>query len=233
LLQAKVRRGTSVRRAAYALLMALSAVVLLLNVHLQKAYFIEGEQKERVLVSAVLDAAGPLRAAGREPVFLLDRSSKEVFPKAQLQEALRPSSAWDRVVQMGAFVFKRYFAGITASTTFHFSEIYFFSCCPSSAPVTFNFYADWAGQPRPLVYKREEPFRLTEDADHYTIGYASTEVWNDPSYRGEFRVYPKRNHVLMIVHIGEATFRLGGPLTYTLMPYHEPGSGDGATRRGI
>lgn len=233
LLQAKVRRGAASWPAAYSLSVAALAVVLLLNLHLQKAHFVEGEQKERALVGAVLDAAERLRAGGREPVFLLDRSAKEAFPKAQLQQALSRPSGWDKVVQVGAFVLKRYFSGITASTTFHFSEIYFFSCCPASAPVTFNFYADWAGRPLPLVYKREEPFRLIEEADHFTIGYASTEAWNDPSYRGEFRTYAKQDHVLMVLHIGESTFRLGGPLTYSFKPYRGSGTGEGSTQREL
>jgi hypothetical protein len=137
------------------------------------------------------------------------------------------------MAKVGSFIFKRYFSGITASTTFHFNEIYFFSCCPSAAPVTFNFYADWVGQPRPLVYKREEPFRLIEDAEQYTIGYASTEIWNAPSYAGEFRTYSKRSHVMMVLKIEESTFRLGGPLAYSLEAYETPRIADVSMPGGV
>lgn len=222
LLQVWACRRSSGQAITMSLAVAMFAVVLLLNLHIQKAHFVEGGQKERALVKVVLDADEQLRAGWREPIFLLDRTVKDAFPRAQLQRALGPETGGSRMARMGSFVLKRYFSGITASTVFHFSEIYFFSCCPSSAPVTFNFYADWAGKPRPLVYKREEPFRLTEDAEQYTIGYASTEVWNDPSYAGEFRTYSKRSHVMMVLKIEESTFRLGGPLAYSLKAYETP-----------
>jgi hypothetical protein len=233
LFQGKMRWNAVAWKGSYSLAIASLAVVLLLNLQIQKAYFIEGEQKERALVAAVLDAGSRIRKEGQEPIFLLDRSAKSAFPRAQLQRSLVESTIGGKMAKVGSFIFKRYFSGITASTTFHFNEIYFFSCCPSAAPVTFNFYADWVGQPRPLVYKREEPFRLIEDAEQYTIGYASTEIWNAPSYAGEFRTYSKRSHVMMVLKIEESTFRLGGPLAYSLEAYETPRIADVSMPGGV
>jgi len=82
------------------------------------------------------------------------------------------------------------------------------------------------------VYKREEPFRVTEDAEKYTIGYANTEVWDDPLKPGEFRSYPKQAYELVVFEIGESTFRLGGAVAYSLKPYEEAGADGGASQRG-
>lgn len=210
----------------------LLAVVLLVNLAIQKAHYVEGEKKERALVGAVLDARERLLARGREPIFLLDRATKGSFPLAQLRLSLNESSWWGRFGKVAGFLFERHFVRTTISTSFHFNGIYFFWCCPASAPVTFNFYADWQGRPRPVVYKREEPFRVTEDAEKYTIGYANTEVWDDPLKPGEFRSYPKQAYELVVFEIGESTFRLGGAVAYSLKPYEEAGADGGASQRG-
>lgn len=231
LVQDRARSSRISRRAALAAAGGALAVILLLNLQLQKAYYTEGEQKERALVSAVLDHRDRWREEGREPVFLLDRSLKEAFPRAQLQRSVSEPGG-GKLAKVGAFVLKRYFSGITSSTAFNFGEIYLFSCCPSAAPVTFNFYSDWAGRPRPVVYKREEPFRLTEEDDRYILGYASTEVWNDPSHEGTFQAYPKQSHALVVMEIGEPTFHLGGPLTYTFKAYEATKVVDAPARGG-
>lgn len=203
----------------YAVATALLAVVLLLNLQIQKAHYIEAEQKERGLVEAVLNENIRMLAEGRRPIFLIEKTAEIVFPFTQLRRALNEPTVWGKVAKVGHFLFQRHFVDVNASTSLNFSEIYFFWCCPSSAPVTFNFFADWTEQPRPIVYKREEPFRLTEDQERYMIGYANTEIWKDPSYQGEFQSYPKKTHELVVLEIGESTFKLGGPLAYSFKKY--------------
>jgi hypothetical protein len=209
------RRGDAVFFSA----MGLLGVVLLLNVQLQKAHYVEAEKKERALVDAVLDAKQRLGEEGKEPIFLLNRASKMAFPRAQLRQALHEPTVEGKAKKVASFLSQRYFTQPTLSTNFHFNGICFFWCGPHSASHTFNFYAEWREVPPPAVYKWEEPFRLSEDPGHFTLGYLDTDVWTSPSAPGEFRSYIKRDYRLIVMEIGESTFRLGGLLDYKFRPY--------------
>ncbi len=213
------------REAAFFVITGLLGV-LLLNIQLQKAHYAEAEKKERALIDAVLEARPRLAEGGQEPIFMLERSIKVATSRAKLRDALGTSSLREKFFGIGEFIFERYFTQPLVSTSFHFNGIFFFGCCPYSAPHIFNFYADRLGVARPVVYKREEPFRLMEEPNQYRLGYLPTAVWQDPSDKGEFRSYDKRSHQVMVMEIGESTFHLGGALTYAFKRF------DGAGRQG-
>lgn len=197
----------------YGLLMVLG-LVWMFNIQFQKAQYLEASHKERALVDAVLREDARMRGEGQAPIFLLRRTENEPSPRARLRLALASPDATGKAIGVAGFLVDRYFTRSTVSTVFHLNSIFFFWCCPSSAPRTFNFYADWRGVPRPLVYKWEEPFRLTDDEERVTLGYLQTEIWQEPSRQVHFQSYPKRDHRLVVVDIGEHTFQLGGALTY-------------------
>lgn len=217
----------------YAVATGLIAIVLALNLQIQKAYFVEAERKEHGLVEAVLKENERMLAEGRKAIFLIERASRQVFPFVQLRQALNEATVWDKMNRVGRFVVQRHFTGVNSSTNLHFNEIYFFWCCPFSAPITFNFFADWEGRPRPIVYKREEPFRLSENPEYYRIGYANTEIWNDPAYLGEFKTYPKDTYELVVMEIGESTFQLGGQMVYAFGKYNGQGTIGAMVRKDL
>ncbi|TAJ24086.1 MAG: hypothetical protein EPO64_09980 [Nitrospirae bacterium] len=202
--------------AFYALWSAM-LVVLLLNLQLQKAVYIEAERKERAVVSTILDARARVPDGEKEPIFLLDREAKLVTPRVQLRHALSEPSVWGKVVGVSHVALERYFLAPPVPTSFHLEGIYWFW---SKA---FEFYADLEGRPRPLVYRLEDPFNLTEEAETYRIGYQPREVWEDPSDTSGFRVYPKSRYELVVVKIAESSFRFGGSLEYAFLPYREGG----------
>ncbi|GEM_PF-2104785 len=197
---------------------SLVASLLLLNLQIQKVSYVEADWKERVLVEAVFQAHQQARTEWREPIFLLERGTKMLTPRERLRQALSEPTATAKLAGLGQFVWDRHFAGNSSSTSFNFDGIYFFWCCPATAQVTFNFYADWLGKPRPSVFKREGSFHFEEASDAYTIGYAAQEVWDRPGQPGEFHSYPKNRFQIVVMEIGEPTFHLGGPLTYTFKP---------------
>jgi len=199
-------------------------VVLLLNIELQKTQYVDAERKELTLVDAVLETNQRLQSEGQTPIFLLHRQAKIASPRAKLREALNMSPAPLRFMGLASFLCERYLTQPTVSTSFHFNGIYLFWCCPASAQSTFDFFADWRGVPRPVVFKQEEPFRLSEDSMHYHIGYPQTEVWQEPSTAGgTFSAYPKKDYQLVVMEIGESTFLPGGPLQYRFQPYRGEG----------
>jgi len=211
-------------RAALFFVMTGLLGVLLLNIQLQKAHYVEAEEKERALVDAVLEARPRLAEGGQEPIFMLDRSVKVATSRAKLRDALGEASLGEKLTGIGEFVFERYLTQPLVSTSFHLNGIMMFGCCPNTTSHAFNFYADSRGVPRPLVYKYEEPFRLMDEQSRYILGYLPAAVWQDPSDKGEFRSYDKRNHQLMVVEIGESTFHLGGALTYAFKQFDGAGS---------
>ena len=217
----------------YAAVAGLLAMVLALNLQIQKAYYVEAERKERGLVEAVLHENERLLAEGRKPIFLLERASRQVFPFVQLRQALSDTTVWGKIKRVSRFVIQRHFTGVNSSTNLHFNEIYFFWCCPFSAPVTFNFFADREGRPRPIVYKLEEPFRLTEIPEQYRIGYANTEIWNDPAHPGDFQSYSKNTYELVLMEIGESTFKLGGQMVYAFGKYGQEGTTGAMVSKGL
>ena len=195
-------------------------VVLLLHTQLQKDQYLEAQDKESAVVSAVLDSAQRLRAEGRTPIFLLHRQAQIASPRAKVREALNTSPAPLRFMGLARFLWERYLTQPTVSTSFHLNGIHLFSCCPATAQPTFDFYADWRDVPRPVVFKQEEPFRLSEEAMAYRLGYPPTEVWQEPSTGGDtLSTYPKKDYQLVVMDIGESTFLPGGPLQYRVQSY--------------
>ena len=194
--------------------------VLLLNIQLQQTQYVDAERKELALVDAVLETNQRLRSESRTPIFLLHRQVQIASPRAKLREVLDRSSALLRFAGLAGFLWERYLTQPTVSTSFHFNGIYLFWCCPASAQSTFDFFADWRGVPRPVVFKQEEPFRWSEDPTYYHIGYLQTEVWQGASTAKEaFATYPKKDYQLVVMDIGESTFLPGGPLQYRVQPY--------------
>lgn len=213
------------RMVAFHGTMGMVIVLLLINIQLQKAQYVEADFKERALIGAIFEEERLYRE-GPQPIFLLNRTEKLVPPRTQLREVLSQPSFADRLTGVVSFLVKRYFIAPAVSTSFHLNGIMMFGCCPNTTPYIFNFYADSNGVPRPLVYKDEEPFRLMDEQNQYTLGYLPTGIWQEPSVKGEFQSYDKRNHQLMVMEIGPSTFHLGGALTYVFKQF------DGAGRRG-
>lgn len=217
LLQDLVSKGMRVSQAVFYAIVFIVITVLLLNIQLQKAVYLEAERKERALIDAVLEARARLPEGAKEPIFLLDRTVRLVSPRARLRQALGEPSLTGKVAGLTAFVIARYFTEPPVPTSFHFEGVYWFW---SKA---FSFYADLQGTPRPVVYRREEPFRLSEDPEAYTLGYLPTEVWQNPSDRSGLRSYPLKSYEPVVMEIGEPTFRLGGPLVYAFKPFDGAG----------
>lgn len=206
--------------------MGVMIALLLMNIQLQKAQYVEADLKERALISAVFEEAR-LHRNGPQPIFLLNRTEKLVPPRIQLREVLRQPSWAHRLMGVASFLVTRYFVAPPVSTSFHLNGIMMLSCCPNTTPYTFNFYADSKGVPRPLVYKYEEPFRFVNEENRYILGYLPTGIWQEPSDRGEFQSYDKRTHHMLVMEIGESTFHLGGALTYAFTPFDGAGRAAG------
>lgn len=200
--------------------------LLLVNIQIQKFSYVEASRKEEALIAAVFAERERIRERemGTEPIFLLHRESRMVSPRVQLRRVLQEPAVLGKVGGLTSFMVGRYFTVPTVSTSFHFNGIFFFGCCPQTAAYTFDFYADWRGVPRPLVYKWEDPFTLTEESDRFTLGYPPTQVWEDRSQPGEFHSFSKREHQLVVLDIGESTFDLGAPLVYEFRPYQGSGA---------
>lgn len=213
------------RMVAFHGAMGMVIVLLLINIQLQKAQYVEADFKERALIGAIFEEERLYRE-GPQPIFLLSRAEKLVPPRIQLREALHLGSFKEKTVGVASFLVKRYFIAPAVSTSFHLNGIMMFGCCPNTTPYIFNFYADSNGVLPPLVYKDEEPFRLMDEQNQYTLGYLPTGIWQEPSVKGEFQSYDKRNHQLVVMEIGPSTFHLGGALTYVFKQF------DGAGRRG-
>lgn len=214
LLQDLVSKGTRVSQAVFYAIVFIVITVLLLNIQLQKAVYLEAERKERALIDAVLEARARLPEGAKEPIFLLDRAVRLVSPRTRLRRALAEPSFTGKLAQVVEVIADRYFLEPPVPTGFHLEGIYWFW---SKA---FEFYADLQGSPRPLAYRLEEPFRLSEEHGAYKIGYIPTEIWEKPSDASGFRVYPRDGYELVCVEIAEPSFRLGGPLTYDFKPCH-------------
>jgi len=208
------------------LLLVTGAMIALLsaNIQIQKFSYVEAGRKEEALIAAVFKEAQRLRETGPEPIFLLRHEYQMVPPHVQLGRYLQTTAAADRIRGIASFVAARYFTEPAVPTSFHFDGIFLFWCCPQSASYTFNFYADWRGIPRPLVYKWEGPFMLREESDQLILGYRPTAVWEDHSQPATFRTFPKRDHQLIVLDIGESTFDPGSPLVYEFMPYSGSGT---------
>jgi hypothetical protein len=209
-----------------ALLVGTAMLIALLgaNIQIQKLSYVEANRKEEALIAAVFEEAQRLRETGSDPIFLLRRERQMVPPRAQLRRSLQAETVAGRIRGVASFMVARYFTEPTVSTGFHFDGIFLFWCCPQTASHTFDFYADWRGVPRPLVYKWEGPFMLREESDQLILGYRPTAVLEDHSQPGTFRTFPKRDHQLIVLDIGESTFDLGSSLAYGFRPYSGSGT---------
>lgn len=200
---------------------------LLLSVQIQKAMYFEAELKERTLVGALLDTQTRLSEQGREPIFLVNRASKIATSRAKLRLALKEPVTAMTFINVGDVILDRYFVQPVTSSNFHFYGIDWFLNAGF-----INFYADRRGQAKPLVYRWEDPLRLLEGSESYTLGYSPTEAWQKPQAAYQFspqekvQSYSKQRYELVVMEIGEPTFRLGGPLVYAFKPYaaRRPGS---------
>lgn len=194
----------------------LSVALLALGMQISKISYIEAEVKERMLIHALLDEQSRRleRNNGMQPIFLLDRPTKLVPPRAQIRHVLNEPSLKGKVAGLGAFVLDRHFLGPANPTNFNLNGIFWFY------GGSIDFHADRRGLPRPLAYRREGSFQLTEDVGSYTLGFPPS-----PSFKTEFRTYAKQEYELVIMEIGEASFQLGGPLQYEFKPYTESRAG--------
>jgi hypothetical protein len=214
ILYALLRLASQCRRwivASTCALLGVLAGILLWSMQIQKAAYQEAERKERALIEAVFDARTELVKDGLEPVFLLDREEKFKTPRMQLGQALQEPSLIGRTAKIGQFLLGRYFTDDPVPTGLHFHGIYWFW---SNA---FNFYADLESKPRPIVYRWEYPLVIRRETASHVIGYVPTEVW-ERAQDAVYRTYPKSSYTLILMRIGQSSFRLGGPLTYQFGP---------------
>jgi hypothetical protein len=206
-LRGRLKRDGSVRPATFSVGISLVALLLLMNVQIQKAMYLEAEKKEHGLIDAVLAERARV-ADGREPVFLLDRAQKRVTPRMQLHQALAEPSVLGKLGKTAEFALSRYFTEPVAPTNLNFSGIFWFY------GGGMEFFAHRKGLPAPVTYIRDEPLEIQEDGESYILGYPPT-----PSFKHEYRSFPRKDYRLLVFEIGESSFRLGGPLVYRVRPY--------------
>lgn len=193
--------------------------LLLLNLYVQREYFVEAFRKERAVAQIVLALGEETRRAGREAMILLDRPNKIVFPRTELMMALKEQDLGMRLEKILGFLFARYFREQVISTSFHLGGIYLFGCCPDSAYQTFNGYAGLWGKRPVRIYKREEPFRFAQDAESWNIGYEDTRVWSRAFGTNMLTKFPKQDYQLIVLELEDSFFVFRGEVAYRLRPF--------------
>lgn len=206
-------------------ILAVVAFLFVLNLYVQREYYVEAYRKEREISQVVLTTGDRMRRLGYTPVVLLDRSTKVTFPRAEILAALREPRLTDKAQGVLGFLFDRHFRRETVSTSFHLHGLDLFGCCPDSAYQTFNGYAKLWSLGEVPVYKKEEPFRLYADDGAWRLGYEDTRAWA-PVYGAErLTTYSKRDHQLLVLELEESFFELGGAAVYHLRPYSDRAAG--------
>lgn len=204
---------------AWSSCLAVGAGLLLLNLSVQKEYYVDAYRKEQEIARVVLGAGGEARKVGRPLVVLLDKPVKIVYPREELMAALSRPGLVAKAWGVMGFLFDRHFRQEVVSTSFHLKGLYLFGCCPDTAHQTFDGYAKlWSSHPVP-VYKQEEPFRLYQDAETWQVGYQDTKVWSRSFGTDSLAKFGKRDHQLAILELDESFFTFRGRVAYCLRPY--------------
>lgn len=184
--------------------------LLLLNAQVQKASFQEAEVKELALVEAILGIQEKESTDGRQPIFLAIRNVKQATPREEIRQGLSESSMLRRLGAVGRVLFERYLVKPAAPTNFNLNGVHWFY-----GGVT-DFWADRKGQPRPIVYRWEDPLQIEETEDAYVFAYPPT-----PSFKTEVKSFPKGQYKVLLLHIDDPSFQLGGHLSFRIVPYQE------------
>lgn len=186
------------------------SLILLLNLQIQKAMYVEAEEKDRAIADVLIGERARWSAFGKEPIFILASDSYPPSLRSRVRRALSEGAAIDRLISVGHFFGERYFGGQATPVSFRFN----FNGINWFAGSDIEFYARLKGE-RPLeIYKFDERVEVSEDAESYRIGYVSTEVWETPNDIKAFQVYPKSQYEFMRMELMASSFRLGGPLQY-------------------
>lgn len=199
---------------------ALLTAVLLLNLQMQKAMFLEAEHKEDALHRALIDARGRLSQEGLEPIFLVDRAVKLLTPRNELRAALGASSRRAKAVELGQVIVGRYFTRPVATTSFHFLGLDWFLQHSGM-----EHYAKQHNERAATIYLLEDPLVVTEDEHAFTIGRTPTEdmLKGQDAFPSEDKTkqqsYSKQQYQLVVVELAESTFTFGGELAFNLKPY--------------
>jgi len=205
----RLRQAALVHAALFILLAVLAG-----NLHIQKESYIETYQKERQVASVFFDTARQLSKSGRQPVVLLEKAGKMVFPRAQLMTAVAPAEASSKALGLLKFLAKRYFLEEYVTSSFHLDGNMLFGCCPHAALVTADGYARLLNQPRVLVYKNEPPLQVREDDEAYILACQDTALWSRTFGEAQTAIYPKQHYKLVRLELEESVFHLRGALTY-------------------
>jgi len=188
----------------------LGTTVLLLNLYIQREYWVEGYLKERKIVMDVIDKIGQQPVNGRKPLVLLDRDQKIEFPRGRLNKALQEADVGRRLLQVAKVVLGRYFteAGEMEVTSFHLQGIPLFGGGPVGGWV-FNNYAKLLSVNPVVVYRMEPGVSLEEDADSFLlVGYS---YMVGPEIR-----YSKHEFEPIVMVLDESFFQFRGMVGYRL-----------------
>jgi hypothetical protein len=184
--------------------------VLLVNLYLQREYWVEGYRKELGIVMDVLERLGRDPVNGRRPLVLLDRTEKPEPPRLRLRRGLQEKNPTARLFSVAKVVLSRYFteAGETEVTSFHLKGIPLFGGGPVGGWV-FNNYAKRLGK-EPVVVYRIEPGVIVQEADDSVrlVGY---RAW--PEIR-----YSLREFEPTVLKLDESFFKFRGAATYAVQP---------------
>jgi len=210
---ANLLRGGRLQARAGFLACCVIASILLLNLCLQRAYWVEGYLKERSLVSELLAGVGQEQFAGRRPILFLDRAAKPDPIRVRLHDALETPGLVRRTTRVAKVILARHFteAGAMEVTSFHLQGIPLFGGNHNGAESVFRNYSRLLSLPSVPAYKREYGFSCRMTAEQLLIEYDDFLV----------RAFPRTDYVPVLVRLDESYFRFRGPASYQLQPIGE------------
>jgi hypothetical protein len=184
---------------------ALVITILLLNLYLQREYWIEGYQKEQAFVTQMLKVFDQESINGRRPVIFLDRDRKPESVRAKLNGALKEPEVVGKLLGVARVVLARHFTreGQIEVTSFHFGGIPLFGATPDATYVFLNYAGRLSLSPPP-IYKIDFAINLRDEPDRIVVGYDG----------GPERTYLKQDYEPIVVKLRDSFFRFRGAPAY-------------------
>lgn len=186
----------------------LITAILLLNLYLQREYWVEAYRKERQIVVQALQDWGQVSANGRRAIVLFDRSQKPEWVRSRLNRALHEPNVPAKLLGVAKVVIARHFteAGELEVTSFQLRGIPLFGAA-SDATYVFSNYARQLSLAPVLAYKIDYGVTLKEDEAHIVI----------EDDREMERSYSKTDYRPVLLSLGESYFQFRGASTYRVV----------------